>query len=137
MKHPPKVLLGSAQKRALYSTLALLWLTGGVWLLGEEGAPARSLCMKIHGAAAMFFLMVFGTLLLQYVPQGWKENRQRPTGSWLVGLCSILIITGWGLYYLGSEFLRRWTSWIHRSEEHTSELQSLRHLVCRLLLEKK
>src|ERR1039458_10466882 len=26
-------------------------------------------------------------------------------------------------------------SW--RSEEHTSELQSLRHLVCRLLLEKK
>src|ERR1035441_10124851 len=29
--------------------------------------------------------------------------------------------------------LRRWP----RSEEHTSELQSLRHLVCRLLLEKK
>src|SRR5437899_8848356 len=26
--------------------------------------------------------------------------------------------------------------WV-RSEEHTSELQSLRHLVCRLLLEKK
>src|ERR1039458_5275277 len=28
-------------------------------------------------------------------------------------------------------------SWVGRSEEHTSELQSLRHLVCRLLLEKK
>src|SRR5258708_21464419 len=28
-----------------------------------------------------------------------------------------------------------WTSW--RSEEHTSELQSPDHLVCRLLLEKK
>src|SRR5262245_42758388 len=27
--------------------------------------------------------------------------------------------------------------WLSRSEEHTSELQSLRHLVCRLLLEKK
>src|SRR5262245_62344421 len=27
--------------------------------------------------------------------------------------------------------------WGRRSEEHTSELQSLRHLVCRLLLEKK
>src|SRR5262245_66596603 len=26
---------------------------------------------------------------------------------------------------------------LKRSEEHTSELQSLRHLVCRLLLEKK
>src|SRR5258705_5772345 len=31
------------------------------------------------------------------------------------------------------ETLKRWG----RSEEHTSELQSLRHLVCRLLLEKK
>src|SRR5947199_3326206 len=29
------------------------------------------------------------------------------------------------------------TNPIARSEEHTSELQSLRHLVCRLLLEKK
>src|SRR5262245_29292985 len=29
------------------------------------------------------------------------------------------------------------TALLKRSEEHTSELQSLRHLVCRLLLEKK
>src|SRR5437899_9864948 len=29
------------------------------------------------------------------------------------------------------------TNRLDRSEEHTSELQSLRHLVCRLLLEKK
>src|SRR2546422_2794920 len=38
---------------------------------------------------------------------------------------------------------RWWPRWIsvdwgfHRSEEHTSELQSRLHLVCRLLLEKK
>src|SRR2546422_2939521 len=29
------------------------------------------------------------------------------------------------------------TNWLRRSEEHTSELQSRLHLVCRLLLEKK
>src|SRR5205814_9297195 len=33
--------------------------------------------------------------------------------------------------------LRRVQEQVERSEEHTSELQSLRHLVCRLLLEKK
>src|SRR5689334_24633857 len=39
--------------------------------------------------------------------------------------------------------LRLWVHWLalprvrHRSEEHTSELQSQFHLVCRLLLEKK
>src|SRR5205814_5701577 len=32
---------------------------------------------------------------------------------------------------LGLVFVSRWAS-IKRSEEHTSELQSLRHLVCRL-----
>src|SRR5437899_9602264 len=33
---------------------------------------------------------------------------------------------------------RHWLlPFLFRSEEHTSELQSLRHLVCRLLLEKK
>src|SRR5687767_15379176 len=34
---------------------------------------------------------------------------------------------------LASEVIR----WLGRSEEHTSELQSLAYLVCRLLLEKK
>src|SRR5437870_11014579 len=33
--------------------------------------------------------------------------------------------------------LRAWTADPDRSEEHTSELQSRGHLVCRLLLEKK
>src|SRR5262245_64554663 len=37
-------------------------------------------------------------------------------------------IAGHILFHVEREF---------RSEEHTSELQSLRHLVCRLLLEKK
>src|SRR5687768_18236390 len=45
-----------------------------------------------------------------------------------------------GFTILGSERvddLRRCRSALSRSEEHTSELQSRLHLVCRLLLEKK
>src|ERR1035441_10807503 len=38
---------------------------------------------------------------------------------------------------LGPCGFRRRSARDQRSEEHTSELQSLRHLVCRLLLEKK
>src|SRR5437899_5203268 len=37
----------------------------------------------------------------------------------------------------GCAFLSQLPFRPERSEEHTSELQSLRHLVCRLLLEKK
>src|SRR5687768_17943608 len=36
-----------------------------------------------------------------------------------------------------SELLDLWVKGVSRSEEHTSELQSRLHLVCRLLLEKK
>src|SRR2546425_3610208 len=54
-----------------------------------------------------------------------------------------MAVQGTNLYLGGSGFLGRMTlpaednrfSW--RSEEHTSELQSLAYLVCRLLLEKK
>src|SRR5258705_1673681 len=48
-----------------------------------------------------------------------------------------------GFVMLGKTFkgmtdeLLAWQTKRLRSEEHTSELQSLRHLVCRLLLEKK
>src|SRR5205814_9373092 len=38
---------------------------------------------------------------------------------------------------LGKDASKRLDDATVRSEEHTSELQSLRHLVCRLLLEKK
>src|SRR2546425_6008326 len=44
-----------------------------------------------------------------------------------------------GLAATGGQAGRRIAAWPapHRSEEHTSELQSLAYLVCRLLLEKK
>src|SRR5262245_50361086 len=40
-------------------------------------------------------------------------------------------------HVLDANFSFFWSTILLRSEEHTSELQSLRHLVCRLLLEKK
>src|SRR2546422_7943393 len=47
---------------------------------------------------------------------------------------SAMVVSGW-FSYLPGEDIRM--GWFTRSEEHTSELQSRLHLVCRLLLEKK
>src|SRR2546425_9507762 len=53
---------------------------------------------------------------------------------------SFRLIPHWNEFSISGSFLD-WKmslkSRIHRSEEHTSELQSLAYLVCRLLLEKK
>src|SRR5437899_5616288 len=52
---------------------------------------------------------------------------------------SVVLVMGLTLLYTFEGGMKAviWTDVIQRSEEHTSELQSLRHLVCRLLLEKK
>src|SRR5690625_6557021 len=62
----------------------------------------------------------------------------------LTNLCATQGVNGGGwAHYVGQEKVRPITGWMHlanaldRSEEHTSELQSRGHLVCRLLLEKK
>src|SRR5258708_30382771 len=47
------------------------------------------------------------------------------------GVSPIVVMTGWATVGIAVEAMQR------RSEEHTSELQSPDHLVCRLLLEKK
>src|SRR2546429_3054376 len=43
----------------------------------------------------------------------------------------------WGLLFFVPVVNYAVMAWLARSEEHTSELQSRLHLVCRLLLEKK
>src|SRR5437899_4490090 len=61
---------------------------------------------------------------------------KRPIRKKIKGLPAFTTIRAGAYFFLpGIRALRYLASL--RSEEHTSELQSLRHLVCRLLLEKK
>src|ERR1039458_6396291 len=57
-------------------------------------------------------------------------------GEWAVifGIVIEVVVAGWSAK---DEWKNKPENQPIRSEEHTSELQSLRHLVCRLLLEKK
>src|SRR5437899_5416361 len=60
---------------------------------------------------------------------GCRSHGRHPPGCWLQVLVSLAAVIGGLLAGSCTDG--------GRSEEHTSELQSLRHLVCRLLLEKK
>src|SRR5438045_6671161 len=62
---------------------------------------------------------------------------RRPPRSTLFPYTTLFRSPDAGLLAVGDGLGPHLASQGMRSEEHTSELQSLRHLVCRLLLEKK
>src|SRR5438093_10048222 len=68
-------------------------------------------------------------------------NRKKEVGkivtSIIMLLTSIAQITNSYVVVASMVRYKKEEGWIMRSEEHTSELQSLTNLVCRLLLEKK
>src|SRR5438552_13098019 len=75
------------------------------------------------------------------MPRGTIRNStgSRPSGS--PSTCAYTARSFSGSQTSASDFQKCTSSWArkfpNRSEEHTSELQSPDHLVCRLLLEKK
>src|SRR5262245_22459898 len=77
-------------------------------------------------------------------PLGWGLNRVLPASAINAAISAACSTSQWLAEVHGSTRLPSHATdrsgqslELCRSEEHTSELQSLRHLVCRLLLEKK
>ena len=108
----------------LYATVAVLTASGTAWLVcqhwlrvesefGITPHPSAPWWLRLHGAAAMLFLVLFGTLLRDHVRAGWRAHRNRSSGAGLLGVCLWLTITGYGLYYVGGESLRLWLSRLH------------------------
>jgi hypothetical protein len=108
----------------VYSSTALLFLTGALWLLfhyfvhvhGEFGArphPLESWWLRLHGAAAMLVLIVLGSLLPIHVRRGWHHRKNIIAGCTLVTVASVLVLSGYALYYFGGEEARPWISALH------------------------
>jgi hypothetical protein len=108
------------QRYFLYTVLTLLFLSGAAWAYwnylrppGDFEISVKAWTMKIHGAAAMAILILVGMLLSGHVRFAWRAGRNRANGLVFLSAFAVLTITGYGLYYAGSERLRAWTSWIH------------------------
>ena len=107
---------------ALYAAFALLFITGAGWLLadqmkeaanGEGWQTAAAYLLMIHGGAAMATLLLLGALFPLHMRRGWRARRNRITGTAMMTFNGALILTAFGLYYLGSETLRPWASELH------------------------
>src|SRR5712672_3783353 len=82
--------------------------------------------------------MKFGTFYEHQLPRPWKEGAELKLFQ--DALDQVELADRLGIDYIWEvehHFLEEYAHSSARSEEHTSELQSLAYLVCRLLLEKK
>ncbi|HZR74887.1 hypothetical protein [Bradyrhizobium sp.] len=107
---------------AIYAAFAVLLLTGCGWLLADWEKDISSdeiwqqsiaYLLMVHGGTAMAALLLIGALVPVHLARAWRARKNRISGSAMATFIAILIGTAFGLYYLGSESLRPWMSWIH------------------------
>src|SRR5205814_4307770 len=95
----------------------------GRWWLCRQAPPSRPLnLLSLHDALPISMVAVLVRSLAAWPP---LAAAAAGGGAYVLVLAALT----------GAPPFRR--MWVKRSEEHTSELQSLRHLVCRVVLEKK
>jgi hypothetical protein len=106
----------------LYVTFANLFATGAVWLLadqlkdsasGEFWQAAAANLLMAHGGVAMVTLLLLGALFPVHIARAWRASLNRVSGAIMITFNLVLIVTAFGLYYLGSETLRPWISDVH------------------------
>jgi hypothetical protein len=107
---------------AIYVAFAVLFLTGAGWLVADRQKDISAddiwqqtvaYLLMVHGGAAMITLLLLGALIPVHLRRGWRARRNRVSGSAMAAFNAVLILTAFGLYYLGSETVRPWMSWIH------------------------
>lgn len=113
--------LTSIQRFFCHLTFFILLFSGAIWLIlnpfvGENFSflPFQVWCLRFHGLASFGFLIVFGMILSTHISFNWqvKKNR-RKSGIILTTLFVILIVSGYCLYYVGSETVRNFLSYLH------------------------
>ena len=107
---------------SLYAAFTVLLLTGAGWLVAdwqkniaadEIWQQAAATMLMVHGGAAMLALLLLGALVPVHLLRAWRRGKNRVSGSIMAVFNAVLIVTAFGLYYLGSEEVRPWISWIH------------------------
>lgn len=118
-----KLQLHPWHRRLLYATSLTLLLSGLIWKgiqrADEAGRAGEALIrwkqplIALHGGSAMVFVLLLGTLLTGHVRRSWLANRNRRNGVFILSFMGLLTLSGYALYYLSDENVRRWVSQLH------------------------
>ncbi|MDN5005941.1 hypothetical protein ACFQZO_34380 [Bradyrhizobium sp. GCM10027634] len=113
--------LRTSYRYPLYAAFAALILTGAGWLVADWRKDAgdeiwqqiAANMLMVHGGVAMLALLLLGALIPLHVQRSWRGGKNLVSGSVMAAFNAVLIVTAFGLYYLGSEAVRPFMSWIH------------------------
>ena len=109
----------------LWMTIAAAWVSGmllapttlalrsGVELPWRLAAAARVGVVTLHVAAAFGLVFICGALWSVHMRAGWRQGRQRATGTAMAGLIAALAATGVAVLYAGSERLADGAALLH------------------------
>ena len=99
----------------LFATGVAWWVTDGLKQSsdGELWQAVSANLLMLHGGAAMVTLILLGALFPLHIRLAWRSRRNRVTGVAMIVFNAALILTAFGLYYLGSEVIRPWASYLH------------------------
>lgn len=111
-------------RRWIYASGAALFVSGAAWLVaryflrpagqfGETIHPIEPWAMKLHGAAAMAVLFFLGSLMNAHIRRALKTGRNLVTGWAMIATLALLVVTGFGLYYVAGEGDRPLWSAVH------------------------
>jgi hypothetical protein len=101
-----------------------LWASGTIWLafhyflktqteFGRAENPLTHWWLALHGLFAFATLWLFGLLWGQHIIGAWKTRRHRVSGILLFTLLTVLIASGYLLYYAAGDKTRSIVSLIH------------------------
>ena len=121
---PDGLRLSARHRVWLHSTFAVLFLSGAVWWVlqrwfqvetefGPHPHRAQRWLILLHGAVAMVALIIVGTLIPLHIKRGWQARLNRPNGTLLIAFIAVLTLSGYALYYAGSDSLRNTASYAH------------------------
>jgi len=108
-----------------------LWFHYYVRVEGDFGPtlhPLEPWWLRVHGISAAAFLIGFGSVLPGHVRRAWNAARNRLTGTVFFAVMVTLILTGYLLYYVGSESTRELMSLFHWSIGLAFPLLTLLHV---------
>ncbi len=127
-------------RKLLYMALTLSWSSGILFFVlnqwvrvagdfGPEKHPLQMSILRLHGAGAFLMMVLFGYLVSNHIQVSWPLKKLHPFGLFLAGAICFLILSAYGLYYLGDPDLRTYLAYAHAAVGFSLPFVLAAHLI--------